>query len=163
MAILGASIEHIAQLEGTRLKQVSPAYRTQAWGVVDQPDFINAVVAVDTTQNPRQLLENLLKIERELGRTRNGLRWGPRLIDLDLLVFSDLQLNEPDLVVPHPRLQQRAFVLAPLNDLSPALQVPGRGTVGELLLDLEEADRNSVQILAEWSGSDWNIIEREVS
>jgi 2-amino-4-hydroxy-6-hydroxymethyldihydropteridine diphosphokinase len=161
--VLEAAVHRIGALEATRLHGVSPAYRTSPWGGVSQPEFVNAVLAVDTEQAPRQLLENLLQIEKDLGRRRDGKRWGPRLIDLDLLVFADSRLNEPGLVVPHPHLHERAFVLAPLNDLAADLQVPGRGRVGDLLARLDPSDLDGLCLMADWNGSAWNIIESEVS
>ncbi len=109
---------------------------TDPVGVVDQPPFLNGAVAVETTRSPRELLELLLEIERSLGRVREE-RWGPRTIDLDLLLYGDEVVDEPGLRVPHPRLHERRFALEPLADLDPELQVPGRGTVTALLSALD--------------------------
>jgi len=94
-------------------------YRTKPWGETEQADFINAVAALETVLDPRALLRGLKEIERELGRTTT-YRWGPRTIDLDILTYGDERINEPDLVVPHPHLAERAFVLVPLAEIDPA-------------------------------------------
>jgi 2-amino-4-hydroxy-6-hydroxymethyldihydropteridine diphosphokinase len=116
-----------------RVVAVSSFRETEPWGVAEQPDFVNAVAAIETELRPRELLDDLLSVERELGRVRTGPRFGPRTIDLDLLLYGDLQLDEPGLTLPHPRLHERRFVLEPLFELDPALVVPGRGTVSDLL------------------------------
>ena len=95
---------------------ISRLYRTEPWGMTDQPWFLNGVVALETERAPRELLGALVAIERLLGRTQ-GERWGPRVIDLDLLVYDDRAIDEPDLQVPHPRMHERAFVLVPLAEL----------------------------------------------
>ena len=123
IAILGESIQHIAQLERTRLDQVSPAYRTRAWGVIDQPDFINAVALLETRLSPLALLDQLQALEQRHRRVR-ARRWGPRTLDLDLLLFDDSTLALPRLVVPHPDLTHRAFVVVPLLELAPQLALP---------------------------------------
>lgn len=96
----------------------SRRYRTKPWGMGDQPDFVNAVIALDTLLEPRPLLERLKAIESELGRTPT-YRWGPRVIDLDILTYGDRTIEEPDLIVPHARLRERAFVLVPLAEVDP--------------------------------------------
>ena len=109
---------------------------TEPWGPVAQPSFLNGVVEVETSLEPRALLGLLLDVERRLGRVRDA-RFGPRTIDLDLLVYDDAALDEPGLTVPHPRLHERVFALEPLHELDPELVVPGRGRVDELLRALE--------------------------
>ncbi len=129
----------LAALDGlpdTRLLAVSPAYWTAPWGLADQPEFLNAVACLQTGQSPIGLLRALLAVESGLGRARSGPRWGPREIDLDLLLFDDRVLRSSELSVPHPRMHQRAFVLVPLADLAPDLEIPGRGRVAELLESL---------------------------
>ena len=116
---------------------VSSLRETDPVGVVDQPRFLNAAVAVDTELGPRALLELLLSVERELGRTHECRRFGPRTIDLDLLLYGDEVVDEPDLTVPHPRLHERRFALEPLAELDPDLAVPGRGPVQALLAGLQ--------------------------
>lgn len=151
----------IGALPDTQLRAVSPAYWTAPWGVSDQPDYLNAVVKLVTRLAPRELLVALLDIEQQLGRTRDGERWAARVLDLDLLVYDDQTLDQPDLVVPHPRLHQRAFVLVPLNDLSPGLVVPGRGTVADLLQSLGDEELATVRPAQALDKAGWlNDIER---
>jgi 2-amino-4-hydroxy-6-hydroxymethyldihydropteridine diphosphokinase len=99
---------------------VSSLYRTAPWGKLDQPEFINAAVGVDTQLAPRALLHALKWLERELGREENSERWGPRRIDFDILAYGDQRVDEGDLVIPHPRLRERAFALVPLAEIAPA-------------------------------------------
>lgn len=117
--------------------RVSTLRETEPWGPIDQPRFLNGAVAVDTTLAPRALLGVLLDVERGLGRVRHE-RWGPRTIDLDLLLYGDTVVDEPGLTVPHPRLRERAFVLEPLLELDRSLLVPGEGPASELLAALAE-------------------------
>jgi 2-amino-4-hydroxy-6-hydroxymethyldihydropteridine diphosphokinase len=114
---------------------VSALRETDPVGVVEQPSFLNGAAALETALAPRALLETLLAVERELGRER-GERWGPRTIDLDLLLYGDETIDEPGLTVPHPRLHERRFALEPLLDLDPKLAIPGRGRVADLLAGL---------------------------
>ncbi len=114
---------------------VSTLRETEPVGVIDQPPFLNGAVALETELAPRVLLDLLLAIERDLGRERRE-RWGPRTIDLDLLLYGDETVDEPGLTVPHPRLHERRFALEPLLDLDPELAVPGRGRVIDLLTGL---------------------------
>lgn len=123
--------------EEVELVAVSSFRDTEPWGPVSQPRFLNAVAALETALAPRAVLERLLGIERSLGRSRSAQRFGPRTIDLDLLLYGDEIVDEPGLAVPHPRLHERRFVLEPLAELEPALVVPGRGTVASLLARLE--------------------------
>lgn len=116
----------------------SRLYRTKPWGPSDQPDFVNAVAALETQVEPRALLGRLKTIESELGRTPT-YRWGPRVIDLDILTYGDLAVDEADLVVPHPRLYERAFVLVPLAEVEPRFDV--------LRDALSLQERESVQVL----------------
>lgn len=126
----------LATLSKTRLLVLSRLYRTPPWGMLDQPDFINAAARLETTLAPRELLEALLAIEARAGRVR-GIRNGPRTLDLDLLLYGDRVIDEPDLVVPHPRLHERAFVLLPLADVAAELEVPGHGRVADLLKQVD--------------------------
>jgi 2-amino-4-hydroxy-6-hydroxymethyldihydropteridine diphosphokinase len=117
---------------------VSTLRETDPVGYVDQPRFLNGAAALETELSARELLDALLEVERELGRVRDeGPRYGPRPIDLDLLLHGDLVVDEPGLVVPHPRLHERRFALEPLAELEPALVVPGRGAVKDLIARLE--------------------------
>jgi 2-amino-4-hydroxy-6-hydroxymethyldihydropteridine diphosphokinase len=115
---------------------VSTLHETEPWGPVEQPRYLNGAVAIDTRLQPRELLGVLLDVERRLGRVRVE-RFGPRTIDLDLLLYGDAVLDEPGLEVPHPRLHERAFALEPLRELDPQLVVPGHGPVTRLLAELE--------------------------
>jgi len=123
--------------EISRVVRVSRLRETEPVGYVDQPRFLNGAALVETELAPRRLLENLLEIERRLGRTRAGPRFGPRTIDLDLLLYGDEAVDEPGLTLPHPRLHERRFVLEPLAELQPGLVVPGRGPVEALLAALD--------------------------
>jgi 2-amino-4-hydroxy-6-hydroxymethyldihydropteridine diphosphokinase len=116
---------------------VSSILETDPVGLEEQPRFLNAAAAIDTDLEPRALLDLLLSIERELGRTRDGPRFGPRTIDLDLLLYGDDVVDEPGLTVPHPRLHERRFVLEPLAELAPDLTVPEKGAVRALLARVE--------------------------
>jgi 2-amino-4-hydroxy-6-hydroxymethyldihydropteridine diphosphokinase len=129
------TIEEALRLLGERVTvvAVSSLRETEPWGHADQPRFLNAAAAVETELRPGALLQTLLDVELQLGRTREGPRFGPRTIDLDLLLYGDEQLDEPGLTVPHPRLHERRFVLEPLAELSPGLEIPGRGSVQALL------------------------------
>ncbi len=124
--------EALATLPRTRLLVRSRLYRTPPWGVREQPDFVNAAARLETALPPRALLDALLAIETRAGRSR-GVPNGPRILDLDLLAYADEVLDTPGLVIPHPRLHERAFVLLPLADIAPDLEVPGQGRVADLL------------------------------
>jgi 2-amino-4-hydroxy-6-hydroxymethyldihydropteridine diphosphokinase len=96
----------------------SSLYRTKPWGYTEQPDFINAVAALEVNYSPQQLLQSLLDIEQKMGRERL-IKWGPRIIDLDILLFGELKISQPSLTIPHPHMYERAFVLVPLAELNP--------------------------------------------
>ncbi|MEJ2106693.1 MAG: 2-amino-4-hydroxy-6-hydroxymethyldihydropteridine diphosphokinase [Acidiferrobacteraceae bacterium] len=113
--------------------ECSSLYRTGPIGLADQPDFLNAVCRIETGLGPEELLARLLQIEAKHGRRRDGLRDGPRTLDLDLLLYDDRVLSSAGLSLPHPRLHERAFVLYPLFELNPELSVPGHGPVAELM------------------------------
>jgi 2-amino-4-hydroxy-6-hydroxymethyldihydropteridine diphosphokinase len=127
-------IREAAELIGA--VRLSSVIETEPWGIANQPLFLNAVAEVETPLTPRQLLDHLLDVERRLGRERIGAQWGPRTIDLDLLLYGEETIEEPGLVVPHPRLTEREFVLAPLAELVPSLKIPGDGMVQEALAGL---------------------------
>lgn len=122
----------LSELPGCRLIARSRLYRTQPLGPQDQPEFVNAAAGLLTTLTPRELLVALKNLERVLGRDVPVVRWGPRRIDLDLLMHADAQISESDLVVPHRGLPERNFVLYPLCDIAPDLRVPGHGRVSQL-------------------------------
>lgn len=134
------AMDALAALADTRLLGRSPLYRTAAWGITEQPPFVNAVTLLETRLAPHALLDAMLAIERAAGRVRDDVRWGPRTLDLDLLYMEGVQLNDAQLTLPHPRIAERAFVLLPLHDLAPDLHLPGQGRVGELLARLDLAD-----------------------
>jgi 2-amino-4-hydroxy-6-hydroxymethyldihydropteridine diphosphokinase len=130
-AHLQFALDGLAARAGT-VVAVSPVYETEPVGGPPQPDYLNAVVALDTELDPRRLLGVAKALEREAGRELDGApRWSPRTLDIDILLLDDVRVSEPDLVVPHPRIHQRAFVLAPLADLAPNLVVaPSAGWQG---------------------------------
>lgn len=132
-----AALAVLAKLPATRLVARSRRYRSAPWGRADQPEFVNAVAHLHTAMPPHDLLHALLAIERAAGRVRDGTRWGPRVLDLDILVYGDRVLNESGLHVPHPHLHERAFVLAPLAEIAPDLEIPGLGSVVYLLADVD--------------------------
>ena len=132
-----ATMRRAIELLGDEVVAVSSFRETDPVGYTDQPRFLNAAAALDTELSPRELLDRLLAVERELGRTREGPRWGPRTIDLDLLLYGDEVVDEPGLRVPHPHLAERRFALEPLAELDPELTVPGAGPVSALLAGLE--------------------------
>ena len=131
------AIELLAAEDGIELVAVSSLHETDPVGYEDQPRFLNGVAELRTSLSARELLERLLAVERRLGRVRGeGPRFGPRTIDLDLLLYGDELIDEPGLQIPHPRLHERRFALEPLAELDPALEVPGRGPVQALLAGL---------------------------
>ncbi len=136
-ATLHRAIELLGEARGVEVVGVSTLRETDPVGVVDQPRFLNGAVAVETALSPRELLDVLLDVERRLGRVRDGQRWGPRVLDLDLLVYDGLVVDEPGLRVPHPRVHERRFALEPLEELDPLLEIPGRGSVSMLVAALD--------------------------
>ena len=140
------AIDALDNVAGTRLLRASRLYRTPAWGVTDQPDFVNAVAVVDTTLSARDLLDVLLAIERDAGRVRiEGERWGPRILDLDLLLHGDAIIDEPGLRLPHPHLHERAFVLVPLLEIAADILIPGRGLARDALSRLDSASIEALE------------------
>jgi 2-amino-4-hydroxy-6-hydroxymethyldihydropteridine diphosphokinase len=129
VAQLTRAYAELARLPDTRLTARSPLYRSAPMGPQDQAEFVNSAAALATALAPQELLQGLLAIERAHGRQRDGMRWGPRTLDLDLLMYGDQVLHEPGLTLPHPGLHERAFVLYPLADIAPGLTVPGHGSV----------------------------------
>jgi 2-amino-4-hydroxy-6-hydroxymethyldihydropteridine diphosphokinase len=138
-ATLRRAVELLGEAPGVEVVAVSSFHETEPWGFADQPWFLNGAAALETTRAPRELLGLLLDVERRLGRVRDGdgPRYGPRTVDLDLLVHGDLVVAEPGLEVPHPRLRERRFALAPLAELDVGLVVPGQGRVADLLAGVE--------------------------
>ena len=130
------AVDRLRATDGIEVLAVSQLRETEPVGVVDQPPFLNGAVELETALAPRELLDVLLEIERALGRVRHE-RWGPRTVDLDLLVYGDEIVDEPGLSVPHPRLHERRFALEPLSELAPELDVPGLGRVSDALSALD--------------------------
>ena len=136
-ATLREAIAELARLPRTELLRASRLYRTPAWGVTEQPDFINAVAVLETELDARSLLDALLAIEREYGRVRVvGERWGPRTLDLDLLLYGDAVIDAPGLRVPHPHLHERAFALLPLLEIWPDVAIPGVASVRDCAAEM---------------------------
>lgn len=133
-----SAVEQLRNITETKLCSRSSLYRSSPLGGIEQPDFVNAVAAVLTRLEPRGLLSELKSIERKRGRERKGQRWGPRVIDLDLLVFSGQVLDEDGLRVPHPGIALRNFVLLPLREIAPELVVPGLGRVASIAINETE-------------------------
>ncbi|MDI9240357.1 2-amino-4-hydroxy-6-hydroxymethyldihydropteridine diphosphokinase [Lysobacter sp. LF1] len=147
IATLHAALAALDSLTHTRLLRASRLYRTTAWGVTSQPDFINAVAMLHTQRTPRELLSDMLEIERLAGRDRRADgsdRWGPRTLDLDLLLYGDEVVDEPGLHVPHPHLHERAFVLVPLAEIAPEARIPGIGTVRDAMAGMASAELEGV-------------------
>jgi 2-amino-4-hydroxy-6-hydroxymethyldihydropteridine diphosphokinase len=130
---LHSALRAIAAIGSTRVVRHSRLYRTVPWGKSDQPEFVNAAAEIETGLSARELLDELLLIEQRAGRRRNAERWGPRILDLDILLYGQEIIDEPSLHVPHPHMRDRAFVIVPLADIAPHLQIPGMGGIGELL------------------------------
>jgi 2-amino-4-hydroxy-6-hydroxymethyldihydropteridine diphosphokinase len=127
-----AAFGALANLPESRVVHCSSLYRTAPVGITEQPDFINAVAALETTLAPEALLDALLDLEQRFGRVR-AERNGPRTLDLDVLLYNDLEIDLPRLILPHPRLHLRAFVLQPLGEIAPKLQLPRRGPISAWL------------------------------
>ena len=131
---ISRAVQRLRDLPGIELEQMATIYDTEPVGP-PQPDYLNTVVSIATTLEPRPLLDRLKAIERDLGRTPSAARWGPRVIDLDLLLYDDRIVHEPDLVIPHPRMHERRFVLQPLAQLAPNLVHPVLNKTIQDLLD----------------------------
>jgi len=127
------ALDALAAEPGVEVVAVSTLVDTEPVGYVDQPRFLNGVAAIDTELSARDVLETLLAVERRFGRLREGVpAQGPRTLDLDLLLYGDEEVDEPGLRVPHPRIHEREFVLGPLAEIAPGLEVPGKGEVETL-------------------------------
>lgn len=130
-ANINKALELLGEVPGVQVKKVASFYRTTPMYVTKQDDFINTVAEIETSLNAHDFLFLLKDTEKKLDRTPT-VRWGPRTIDLDLLIFGSDKIKSPDLVVPHPRMTERAFVMVPLAEIAPHICVPGRGRAGEL-------------------------------
>lgn len=145
-ALLASARQAIAALPGVRETAFSSFYRSAPMGPADQPDYVNAVMAVETTLPPHELLNALRRIEQSHGRVRTGLRWGPRTLDLDILLCGEEQIHDEALTVPHPGIAEREFVLYPLAEIAPPdLPVPGKGRLAELVA---ACPRRGLEIIA---------------
>lgn len=133
IAHVSRALEELCQLPGTRQVSRSALYRSDPMGPSDQPDYINAVCALSTRLSADALLDALRALEAQHGRLRDGTRWGPRTLDLDILLYGDASIQEEHLKIPHPGMAERAFVLYPLAEIAPDLNIPGLGALGELL------------------------------
>lgn len=149
VATVSAAIQALRDLPDAEFVAASSLYRTAPVGLRHQPDFINAVVELNAVVSAPTLLEMLFAIEARFGR-RRSVRNAPRTLDLDLLLYGDVTSADPSLTLPHPRLHERAFVLAPLAEIAPRLQVPGRGPVNALLADC--ADQQIEKLVAQTTG-----------
>ncbi len=144
--LIATALSEVNALERNRVVRVSSLYETAPMGKTDQPLFLNAVAEVETDEEPRDLLRELLTIEQRMGRSR-GVRWGPRTIDLDILLFGDVVGVSDDLTIPHPRLAERAFVLVPLAEIAPDIVVPSEEkTPAELLETLSRKTGDAVRV-----------------
>ena len=142
-ATLARAVAMFADGKDVKLRYASSHYRTPPWGVLNQPRFINMAISVDTELAPRELLQRAMNVEASFGRDRSQGRWGPRTLDIDLLSYGDLVIEEPGLILPHPRMFERAFVLVPLNEI-----VPGRVVAGHDIKDaLAQLDDRGIERL----------------
>lgn len=135
--ILRQAVKLLEAGDKVHVRCISGLYETDPVGNLDQPQFLNAVAVVETELSPGELLQHCLAVEQQLGRVR-GERWGPRTIDVDLLLYGGVQMAAADLEIPHPRLAERKFVLAPLAEIAPEALLPGGKTAQELLMDLQD-------------------------
>ncbi len=133
VATVRSALAALDRLPGSRRVVTSSLYRSRPLGPADQPDYINAVAALETDLSASDLLSHLQRIEADHGRIRSGLRWGPRTLDLDILLHGDTISSDARLTLPHPGLCQRPFVLHPLHEVAPQLAIPGHGVVQALL------------------------------
>lgn len=132
------ALELLSAIPHTRLVSVSSLYRSAPFGGIEQPEFVNAAVALLTQLGPAELLSELKDIEARQGRERNDQRWGPRVLDLDLLVHATAVVDEPGITVPHPGIGERNFVLLPLLEIAPELVIPGLGRVVAIPVNRDE-------------------------
>lgn len=144
LAQVRAAIAALQTLPESAFVACSPLYRSHPVGPQDQPEYVNAVAVIDTSLSPDALLDRLQQIEHDQGRRRDGMRWGPRILDLDILLYGQQTINNDRLRVPHPEIPNRGFVLKPLCDLSPDLNIPELGTVNELLVAVSIDDLERV-------------------
>lgn len=137
---LESAFDRLAEIPKTRLLRQSSLYRSAPFGGVEQPNFVNAAAVLLTRLPAVDLLRELQRIEKQCGRKPGKVRWGPRVLDLDLLVYSDQRIDDPGLIVPHPGIAERNFVLLPLQEIAPGLSVPGLGLVKRIRANLDEPE-----------------------
>ena len=148
LAMISHAVQRLGSHHGIQVVRMAMIYETEPVGVPDQSDFLNTVMEVETTFSPHELLTIMKSLERHLGRLSSSPRWGPRPIDLDLLLYDDLVIQDPDLTIPHARMHQRRFVLEPLAQLAPEIVHPVLGhTIEALLEHLVEVAVDSVDKL----------------
>ena len=135
---INSAIDSLNNLQSSRLLKVSSLYKSKPVGPQNQDDYINAVAELDTGLEALELLDNLQKIEVEHGRNRSGERWGPRTLDLDILIFGNKQIDNSRLNVPHREMLKRAFVLVPLAEINPDCEIPGAGVVSDYIYKLDQ-------------------------
>jgi len=138
------AVESLHGIPDTSVSSVSSFYRSKPVGPQEQPDFVNAVAALDTYLDAHELLRRLQEIENSQDRDRDGQRWGPRTLDLDILLYGDQYIESDVLKVPHPEMHKRGFVLLPLSEIAPQLTIPGRGPVAELLSSVDTTDLQKI-------------------
>jgi 2-amino-4-hydroxy-6-hydroxymethyldihydropteridine diphosphokinase len=145
---MGAALRVIGDDPETGIVAVSSVYRTPPWGKTDQPDFLNCAAEVSTGRGPRELLDLCLAAEQSLKRVRQE-RWGPRIVDLDVLVYGDVAVHEPGLAIPHPRMLERAFVMVPLAEIAPDLVLSAK-TAAEWAQDLDRSGIAKLDLPTDW-------------
>ncbi len=140
LAQLKSAVKAMEKIDGFDVKKLSNFYSSKPIGPQDQPDYVNAVARIETSLEPLELLDELQAIELQHGRVRGGVRWGARTLDLDILIYADDVINQARLKLPHPEIQNRAFVLYPLSEIEPDIVIPEIGAIETLLLAVDEAD-----------------------
>ena len=139
-----AALDELGQIAGTTWIASSPLYRSKPVGPQDQPDYVNAVAAIETDLEAETLLDTLQSLEQQHGRRRDGQRWGARTLDLDILLYGDECISTARLQVPHPEMPRRGFVLKPLHDIEPSLNIPEHGHLEDLLAQVSTADLEKI-------------------
>lgn len=152
-ANLCEAVERLSARPDLRLVRVSSLYLTAPVGYTDQPDFLNAAAIIETDLSPTDLQAFTKEIENEMGRTRN-FRWGPRVIDIDILLYDSASISDPDLTIPHPSMMERAFVMEPMAEIAPDLVLPGGKTPGEVLPELGDQGVVRLPETDQWRCSD---------
>lgn len=135
---LDTAFDILAEIPRTQFVARSSLYRSSPFGGIEQPDFVNAAASLLTLLSARQLLDELQRIETQRGRERGDARWGPRVLDLDLLVYGSSRIDETGLIVPHPGIAERNFVLLPLREVAPELVIPGLGRIATIPVNMDE-------------------------